>query len=207
MTCPYRIDIAAYLLNALEPDECEHMRTHVPTCPECRPEYDDLHGVTVLLSTLDPADIGTLAEPSVARENPAEPHRRRRNRHRLLAIVVAVVLLSAGLVVAGTQPPAGQAVTVSATDPQTHVHASVTLASRDWGTQIGLQLSGVAFAQHCSLVVSAADGRQETAATWVANYQGTADVAGATAIPTGQIRRLDIVTLSGHELVSVAPSP
>lgn len=210
MTCPHRIDVAAYLLNALEPAEFEEMRAHVPTCWECLHEHDDLYGTAMLLSTLTPADVEAgmaSAEPSEA----PEPPRRRRYGIRQLAVVVAVVLVFAGagaaLAVAGRQPPIAHAVTVSATDPQTQIHANATLTSHDWGTQIGLKLSGVAPAQQCILVVSAADGRQDTAATWVATYQGAVDVASATAIPAAQIRRLDIVTASGHELISITRTP
>jgi hypothetical protein len=38
------------------------------------------------------------------------------------------------------------------------------------------------------------------AATWVATYQGSADVAGTTAIPIDQLREVDIVTSDGQQL-------
>lgn len=101
--------------------------------------------------------------------------------------------------------PGARSWTSVTTDPHTHVHASITLASRTWGTQIRLRLSGVGSAQQCMLVVSSADGRRDAAASWVANYLGTADVTGTTAIRSAQIRHLEVVTASGQRLVSVPP--
>jgi hypothetical protein len=215
MTCPHRVDVAAYVLDALEPQEFEQMHDHLSTCPDCRPEYDDLRGLPVLLGALTPADVEDIVAPAELPETlcdeliaRAVARRRTRNRNRLLGITVAVLALVVGIATGAAhtgRPPSAPSVTVSATDPHTHVHASITLTARDWGTQIGLRLSGVAWAQQCRLVVGADDGRQDTAATWVADYQGALDITGSTAIPTDQIRHLDIVTLSGQRLVSVPP--
>jgi hypothetical protein len=38
------------------------------------------------------------------------------------------------------------------------------------------------------------------AATWVATYQGSADVPGTTAIPIDQLSEVDIVTSDGQRL-------
>ncbi len=211
MNCTHTIDVAAYLLDALEPPEIERMREHLPECPDCQAEYDELHGLPTLLGTLTMADVEDIVAPT---ELPQELYEAlvawaatRRRKHawnRLLGVTVSVALLVASVIV-GVTVAGPDSSTVSATDPHTHVHATIVLTARSWGTQIRLQLSGVDWAQQCMLVVSAAEGRQDTAASWVANYQGAVDVTGTTAIRPAQIRHLDIVTTSGQRLVSVPP--
>jgi hypothetical protein len=213
MNCPHKIDVAAYVLDALEPRETERMREHFPDCPECRPDYEELCTLPPLLWTLTPADVEGIVSPTELPQELREAliaraagRRRRLTRVRPLRIAAAaaalVVGVATGAVVTGQPSPAPGSATVSATDPQTHVHTSLTLTSRGWGTQIRLHLAGVAGDQHCVLLVRAADGRLDTAATWVASYQGTADVTGATSIQVGQIRHLDITTTAGRRLVS-----
>jgi hypothetical protein len=188
------------------------MRQHVPECPECRTDYDELCALAPLLRALTPTDVQDIVSPAELpqglREAAIAPAARRLRpaRSRPLRIAAAaaalVVGVGTGAVVTSRPSLAPGSATVSATDPQTHVHTSLTLTSRNWGTQIQLRLSGVAGDQHCALLVSAADGQLDTAATWVANYQGTADVTGATTIRVGQMRHLDIITTSGRRLVS-----
>jgi hypothetical protein len=213
MTCPHRIDVAAYLLEALEKPESDRMRDHIDTCPDCGPEYDELNGLPALLCTLTPGDVADIVAPAelpdalcdqlIAR---AAARRRRRNRHRVIGVsAVVLACVATGVTIAHQQPGTPNSETVSATDATTHVHASATLTARSWGTQISLQLSGVAWAQRCELVVSSTDGQRDTAATWVANYQASLDITGTTAIPTDHIRHLDVVTMDGRALVDLPP--
>jgi hypothetical protein len=213
VTCPHRIDVAAYVLDALEPLEADLMHDHLDTCPVCRPEYDDMCGLPVLLANLMPADVDDIVTPdelpdSLCEELIARAAKRRRRRAQRRLLVVAVTLIvgvTGGVTIASQQPATPDSVTVSATDAKTHVHASATLTSRSWGTQIRLQLSGVPWAQQCELVVNSNDGRQDTAATWIANYQGALNVTGTTAIPSDHIRRMTVVTMDGRLLVELPP--
>lgn len=210
MSCPHTIDVAAYLLDALEPDETQRLRRHLPGCPQCRPEYDQLRGLPDELRRLGSSDVHDIVAPT---ELPAElcdellakatARRSRRTRRRMLVLTAAAAAAS---VIAGLAlPRSADSLTVSATDPQTHVHADITLTARSWGTQIRLRLSGVASAQQCMLVVGSAQDQRDVAATWVATYQGSAEVTGTTALPTARIEHLDVITTSGRRLVSVPP--
>lgn len=214
MTCPHTIDVAAYVLDALEPADAQRLREHLIGCPDCRPEYDELRGLPNVLQRLTPSEVDDIVAPVelpaglcdelLAR---AAARRTRRTRRQVFGLAAAAAAVVAGVVTGITLPGGGQSgvTTVAATDPQTHVHADITLTSRNFGTQIRLRLSGVAWAQQCMLVVSSADGRRDVAATWVATYKGSADVTGTTAIPTGRIRHLDVITTDGRRLVSVPP--
>jgi len=230
MTCPYRTDIAVYLLDALEPPEAGQMREHLAICQDCRTECGELCGLPALLSTLTSADIEDIVTPAELPDDlcdaviaKAAAYRRKHAWYqRSLAVSVALVLIVGGVLsgraitgrqaaqapaAAGqaTAPRPAAAVTVSATDPDTHVHASASLTPNDWGTQIRLELTGVAWGQQCMLVVSSVDGQRDTAATWVATYRSALIVTGASAIPTRQISHLDIVTMAGTRLVALPP--
>jgi hypothetical protein len=210
------MDVAAYVLDALEPAEAEELRLHLVGCAECQPEYDELCGLPNVLHRLTPSDVDEIVAPV---ELPAElwedllaraaARRGRLTRRRAMSVAAAVAAVAAGfvtgVVLPHDHPPATVSTTVAATDPHSWVHASITLTSRTWGTQIRLRLSGVTWVQQCMLVVSSANGKRDVAASWLANYQGSLNVTGTTAIPVREIRHLDVVTTTGRLLVSVPP--
>ena len=65
---PWREDLGAYLLGALEAAEAERMRLHLQECEACRAEYAELAPVVGLLATV-PAEAFS-AEPYTASERP-----------------------------------------------------------------------------------------------------------------------------------------
>jgi hypothetical protein len=212
MKCPHKIDVAAYVLDALELPETDWMRKHLSECSDCFSKYDELQGLPALLRTLTRADVEDIVAPAeLPRElcealvGRASDRRRRRTRNWLLVMSAAALLVAgvvAGEVIHRPMPSVAASATVSAPDPE----ASVTLAAHAWGTQIRLRLSGVGWPERCVLVVSAMDGRQDTAATWVADYRGAVDITGTTAIPPEQISHLDVITPSGRRLISLPPT-
>jgi hypothetical protein len=226
MTCRLTVDLGAYLLGALEPAEEERLRAHLGTCPECRDECTQLCGLPGRLGALTPNDLEGLealegletTEPSPAMfdgllRRAAEETRRRNRRRRVAGAAAAAAVLAAvvagALTVTGGPGHAPESTTVSATNDATHVQASARLTSRSWGTQVALRLSGVAPGQRCVLVARARNGGRDTAASWVATYNGTADIRGTTAIPRDELRRLDVLTRSGRRLLTlpISPSP
>lgn len=213
MTCPYTVDVAAYVLDALEPAEAQRLRGHLDDCAECRPAYEELCDLPALLHRLAPADVEEVLTPV---EPPARlcdellakaaARQGRRSRRRVFALAAAAVAVLAGAatgVVLPLQHPTS--VTVAASDKQTWVNAGATLTTQTWGTQIRLRLTGVQWAQQCMLVVTSNDGRRDVAASWVANYQGAFDITGTTAIPVARISHLDVITTAGRLLVSLPP--
>ena len=217
MSCELREYVAAYVLDALEPDEAAMVREHLTTCDGCQAELTATSWIPPLLPLVDVEAVERLDRPAAEEPSPrllerlmAEIGREARTARgrRAAATVGAVALLAAvgtASTVAGvTSHSAGpHSSTVEAVDPRTHVKAAVTVSGRTWGTEFGLTLSGAYPNGTCSLVVRSDDGRSETAATWVASSQGTAKVPGATAIPASQVRELDIVTGTGYQLVRI----
>jgi putative zinc finger protein len=223
MTCEMLDYVAAYVLDALEPDESARLQRHLATCDVCRAELANVEWIPKLLPLVELDDLERLEDAAPEPEPAAPPpalldrliadatHEMRGPRGRRTAALVgaAALLLGAGGLAAvndlqstgahHAKPPA----TAEATDPRTHVSAQVTLSGRSWGTQLGLTITGAYPGGTCSLVARSDDGRTDTAATWVASSAGTAHVPGATAIPAGHLRELDVVTLTGYQLVRI----
>jgi anti-sigma factor RsiW len=217
VTCPHVVDVGAYVIDALEPDERRQLTAHLPSCAECSAELGDLERLPALLALVpaslapEPADPGppvpselafsrlrrsaTGARP--ARHRPAPAPRRR----WLLAAAALVALGGAGVagVVATSGPSAPS--TVSASAGSLHVQASITPVPA--GSRIALALDGVPSGQQCELTVQAGDGHWETASTWTADYVGTAHVTGTVRIPPDDLEKLVVRTPDGRTLITL----
>jgi anti-sigma-K factor RskA len=217
MTCMHEIDVGAYVLDALEPEERLRVRAHLATCPDCRATLRELEGLPRVLALVAAPE----SQPRVLPEAPSELAFRRL-AHRATAVrpaprpvsvghhprrwviaaaAAAVVGVAGGVggVVASLGPAAPTA--VSATSGAVHARAELTAA--DGGTTINLALDGVASGERCELVAVSRDGRRETASDWTATYEGTAHVIGAVKIKPQDIDRLVIRTPDGRTLLSM----
>jgi Putative zinc-finger len=223
------VDVAAYALGALDPDDDEAFRAHLDTCQACWAELESMVDVTSQLATVDPADI--LAEP----EQPG-PHvlegllaevrtsRRHRRYQMLVAAAAAVVLIIAAPILATrlanggkeagppvAQPPAAATV-VHASNPASGVSASVGMERKAWGTQVSLQLSGVRGPLECELIAVSRNGEEQVVTTWSVPPKGYGVTAhpqplvtqGGAALFPDEIGRFEVRTLdSRQELVRV----
>lgn len=159
------------------------------------------------------AGAGPGSRPSLLERTIAElARRRRRQRLRWRAGVAtgaaALVALAAAvgvLVVTRPSPPAEvvAAAHLSGADQSTGVRASAELYTEAWGTSIHLDVSGVTPGDQCELVAVGQDGSQQVAGTWTVGYTGGVEIDGATGISPSQLSSLQIVTLSGTELVAL----
>jgi hypothetical protein len=206
-TCQMSSELGAYVLHALEHDEDEDVRRHVADCDLCQDEVRELSFTASLLSFLTLADLERIDADEAAAGSPGSHggSRRRLGRRTMLAVaaaLVATLTIPAARVL--EHPAAGPSTHVlSATDPATHVSAAVSLARLDSGTRVDLDLTGAYPTGWCALVARARDGRSDTAATWRADVDGEAHVAGTTAIPTSELKELDVVTDNGRVLVRI----
>lgn len=215
MTCQFREYVAAYVLDALEPDESALLQEHLADCTACQDELSAVAWIPPLLPLVDTAELERLEDSSeeppprllerliadVAREARTPRGRRVAVMVGAAAVLVGIGGASAAIGLSTDHSPA--TATVQAVDPHTHVHATVTVSGQSWGSELGLTLSGAYPNGTCSLVARSDDGRSDTAATWVASPQGTAHVPGATSIPAGHLKELDIVTSTGYQLVRI----
>lgn len=213
-TCQMGVELGAYVLHALEDDDDEQVRRHVAECDLCRDEVRDLSFTVSLLALLTPDDLDQLDDNMALTVSPAgtiatptpEARPGHRPSRRVVLVVAAALVATLGVPAARVmEHPASapSATVIQASDPATNVRASVTLARQDGGTRVELSLSGAYPKGWCSLVAHSRDGRTDTAATWRADSDGAAHVAGMTAIPTNRLSELDVVTDTGRVLVHI----
>jgi hypothetical protein len=219
------LSLGVLVLGALEPAERPAVEAHLAQCPRCTAILAELAPLPGLLHRLDPIEHQMPAAPPPSSPPPyprlgspalrdrlvdaARGERARSRRRRWVAGISAAAVLVGVLLsvaVSGGLWGHGQAnrVTVaSATDPRSAVRADVRLVPDNTGTQLALQLTGVAPGEHCRLVAVDARGRQQVAATWVATYEGRAAVTGHTSLQPHEITRLLVVTDAGRQLVQL----
>jgi hypothetical protein len=220
-----RVSLGVYVLGAIDGEDWSTVDEHLDSCPGCMAELADLEALPALLATIDDDQIADLLRseplpapsPGLADALVADvrTHRSRSRRQLALAAVAAVVALIAGPTIAvgvvdnDTPSPTDTfAQSISATDPQTGANATVSLASREWGTKVRLNMGDVSGGKICELRAIHSDGTSEVVASWRVRPQGYSGadkltVEGSLATDTSDISRFDVVTTSGERLVEV----
>ncbi|MFE9606982.1 zf-HC2 domain-containing protein [Streptomyces sp. NPDC006012] len=236
--------VGAYALGILEEAEATAFEAHLAGCEWCAGQLDELAGMEPVLAAL--ADLPGAGTPGPGASLPAGPglrsaeqlldevaERRARKRRWSIGLVAAAVALIIGgplTVLAATggpdspavaAPPAGAAFTtmadkVTATDPATHVTATVAVERTPWGSDTVLQLKNVPGPEKCSLIAVGRNGERETVTSWsvpVRGYglpgAGNDDakaplyVRGGAALQPDQIDHFEVMTFSGRKLVQV----
>ncbi|MGW0626691.1 anti-sigma factor family protein [Streptomyces sp. NPDC002758] len=104
----------------------------------------------------------------------------------------------------------------TATDPATHVTATVAVEKKAWGTHAVLQLKNVTGPKKCSLIAVGKNGERETVTSWsvpdwgygIANAKSDEAknplyVHGGAAFAPNQIDHFEVMTFDGKKLVDV----
>ncbi|MER5425446.1 anti-sigma factor family protein [Streptosporangium roseum] len=93
-----RMSLGAYVLGALEPEECVFVEAHLAECAGCRAEFEELTGVATFLGRVSEEDVAQVGSPPQAvldRLLSARVKRRRMTRV-LLSLAASVVLVGLG---------------------------------------------------------------------------------------------------------------
>ena len=201
-----RLELGAYVLGALETAERARVDAHLEGCAECSRELARLAPLPGLLAGASAAELtgGSADEPQGAERLLAELARIRRRRRRLAGAIAAacvVVALGGFGLSQALGPGSARATVISAASSSTHVSGRVALVATPEGSRLEIALVGVQPGTRCELVVIGAGGRREVAATWRANYDGTATVTGATAMLPAQIIQMTVVAQPGPALL------
>jgi len=199
MTCPETMSIGAYVLGALEASERRAVEEHVVTCTACRETLLQFAHLPGLLHAV-PVEAIEADQPEPA---PLRLSKKKRPKRWVLAAAAAAVI--AGVASWGLLSAPASA-TWTATDGVGGLDTSVTLVSRDWGTDIQLRLTDLQPYEHCMLVVHGRDGTVETAGWWAANGSYHAQVPASTSIPLSDIDRLEVVDAGDTVLSTVSPT-
>jgi hypothetical protein len=222
-----RLSLGAYVLGALDPADRGRVDAHLATCAECRDELASFAGLPGLLGRVSRAEVET--EPSdpgphlLDRLLSAAAAERCHDRRRrwLTSVAAAVIALAAVGVTIGVTQDRHQAVSASvtpgvsetftATDPVTHVQASVTEWKKGWGASLEVTVTGVTAelaGARCQLIAVGPGGATDVAASWAApsdGYTGPTKVNanGATALASTDITAFKVVGSDGATLVWV----
>ena len=213
------LSLGAFVLGSLSPSDREEVELHLRGCTSCSAIVAELAPLPALLHRVDLAEVTVPpAPPEVLTRALDVVHAETRidapttqpvSRRRWVPVVALVAAAAVATVLAGVAITRVVAltpttrVTASATDPTTHVAATVSLDPTTTGTELGLTLTGVQPGQLCSLVAVGRDGHREVAASWVANYEGEAQISGTTSLSPDEITRLEVTTPAGSPLVEM----
>ncbi|WP_217168116.1 anti-sigma factor domain-containing protein [Streptomyces sp. AC512_CC834] len=98
------IDVGAYVLHALPPDEEAAFENHLASCADCRREADELTGTASLLGAAEARTpspelrhrvLGQISAVRQERPEHPEPSKRHRRRRRALRLALAASLAAA----------------------------------------------------------------------------------------------------------------
>ncbi|MER5749602.1 zf-HC2 domain-containing protein [Streptomyces sp. NPDC002088] len=237
--------VGAYALGILDDAEATAFEAHLATCEWCAQQLDELAGMEPMLAALaDLPGAGTpaIGESLSAKPSPrlAEKlvdevsERRAVKRRRSFYLVAAAAALiiggpltvlaatggsdNSGNMAAGPAQTAFQTMTdkKSATDPTTHVTATVAVEKKAWGTHAVLQLKNVTGPEKCSLIAVGKNGERETVTSWsVPNWgyglpnakteeaKNPLYVHGGAAFTPNEIDHFEVMTFDGKRLVEV----
>lgn len=212
------LSLGSLAVGALEVEARADVGDHLAVCPICTATLAELEELAALLGRVSATEAemvlgGSAPQPlpplDLPNPAPAPAPGPRRVRRRPVAVVslLGAAMLAAFMLIAAPfaseGPPADRLTQARATDPQTHVRASVTMQPVEVGTELTLRLSGVPTRQACQLVVVGNDGRRSVASSWLATYAGTAEVTGTTSLSRSQIAQLVVATPDGRVLVTL----
>ena len=97
------------------------------------------------------------------------------------------------------------AATVTGSDPQTGMSATVRYLVRPWGLALQVQVSGISPGTRCELQVVNASGQDVPAGGWmVAAGHAWAWYPASSPLPAADVRGFLITTAQGQDLVSVS---
>jgi anti-sigma factor RsiW len=210
--CPAtRLELGAYLLGGLDGSDRACVAAHLAICAACRDDLAGLAPLPGLLARIHRDELVTDAtsRPANAQLLLAQIAGLRRRRGRVAASAAAVcAAVAVGILGAQPLPQSTvgpHSVVVAATNPSSHVSGRATLLATSTGTTVVVGITGVPAETRCQLIVRGLDGRREIAATWRANYEGTATVTGASALTPRQMRELVVAADAGPPLLVLTP--
>ncbi|MEV6866935.1 zf-HC2 domain-containing protein [Streptosporangium subroseum] len=118
MTCDeVRMSLGAYVLGALEPDECVLVEAHLAECADCQAEFDELTGVSAFLGKVSESDVAQVGRPPQVVLDRLLSARVKRHRMTRLMLSLAASVLVVGLgggIWAANRPANEAATTASA---------------------------------------------------------------------------------------------
>jgi hypothetical protein len=176
-----RQELGVYLLGAIEPAQRALVDRHLAACAPCRAELAGLAELPALLRRVPAEEAGQLPPdtpgltpgPSLAvLAGRVSGIRRRSWRLTAAAALMAGFAAACGLQALhaiAARPQAGAvrwAVTAQGANPVTGAWAAVRYTSLPWGTEMEVQVTGIAPGTRCQLLVTGPRGQDLAAGGW-----------------------------------------
>lgn len=214
-----RQELGVYLLGAVEPAQRAPVDRHLVSCPQCRAELAGLAGLPSLLRRVPVGEALRLA-PDVAAALVPSPSltglarrvsgiRRRRWCLTAAAASIAGFAAAAGLHAmypAAARAPAAAAprwaVTADGANRVTGAWAAVRYTPLPWGTELEVQVTGVAAGTRCELLVTGPRGQDVAAGGWTITAGQAAWYPASVPFHAASVRGF-VVSAGGKILVTV----
>ena len=222
------IDVGAYALGLLGPEDRRAFEEHLDGCPVCQADLAGFSGMKDLLTGIGPVPSAT-EEPTEAevvdlvrrRAQDQRSERRRRIWQTGLSAAAAVVLVAGavfvGRAVAGQPAPAPvlQGQVHTATSQLTGVKGTVGLVPKTWGTAITLQLFHVSGPLKCELIAVPRTGKSELMGFWQVPHAHFGElsnphplvITGPTGIKIGNLLSIKVIVVPGGRTLVAIPTP
>ena len=216
-----RQELGVYLLGAIEPAQRALVDRHLAACPECRAELAGLAGLPSLLRRVPVGEALQLAPDVAAAVVPgpsltALAGRVSGIRRRRWCLTAAAALIAGFAAASGLQalhadaahPPAVAAaprwaVTAEGANRVTGAWAAIRYTTLPWGTEMEVQVTGVAAGTRCQLLVTGPRGQDVAAGGWtIAAGHQAAWYPASVPLQAASLRGFT-VTAGGKVLVTV----
>jgi Predicted transmembrane transcriptional regulator (anti-sigma factor) len=213
-------DLSAYTLGLLDEEQAGAVARHLPSCPRCRREYEELREMADMLGELPPEALldgppedGDLLLARTLRQVRSEVARRR--RRRILAVAASAVIgiaaaVGGGILIGRTLgPPAVESSQAAGTRVFDGTSGNVRMTAKvspaaDW-IRLAVTVSGVPRGEHCKLVVVRKDGSREIAGSWTVGPRGEAGgvtIDGAADVRIDEMEAVNVEGADGRVHVS-----
>jgi hypothetical protein len=215
-----RQELGVYLLGATEPAQRALVERHLAACPQCRAELAGLAGLPSLLRRVPVGEALRLA-PDVAAALVPSPSltalaRRvsgiRRRKWCLTAATASIAGFAAAAGLHVLYPAAARtsaaaaprwAVTAEGANRVTGAWAAVRYTPLPWGTEMEVQVTGVAAGTQCQLLITGPGGQDVAAGGWtIAAGHQAAWYPASVPFQAASVRGF-VVSAGGKILVTV----
>ena len=209
MSCLMMMSLGVYVLGAADGAERARVEAHLPGCPACQAELMKLAPLPGMLAGV-PDDMRAQPDPPARTvKRPAHAGTRIRPARRWPAIAAAACVAAAagtagGIWLTATDTaPRPATVTLSATNPATHVNATAVLTPTSWGTSIQLRIRGAPLNVPCRLIARSRAGTTEITGVWDAWRDGPITVPASVGLRPSDIASLQVAT-TAKTLVTIS---
>jgi hypothetical protein len=211
MSCLMMMSLGVYVLGAADGAERARVEAHLPGCPACQAELIKLTPLPGLLAGVPGNMRAQPAPPGRTARRPAHARARIRPARRRAIAAAACVAAVAGTVggiwlTATGASPRPATLTLSGTNPATHVSATAVLTATSWGSSIQLRLSGAPLNVPCRLIARSRTGATEVTGVWAAWSDGPITVPASAGLRPSDIASLQVAT-TAKTLVTIDGEP